>query len=115
MSKEMISKELLSLILDRKDIKEVDSEFIPFDNEIAVVMQDEEILHYNLDTLGRLCKEWCHKHGYYISSMITKGGKGFAESDIFFCHQIDSFEEDIELEAIIKATKWVAKEKGLLV
>ena len=57
----MISKELLSLVLGYNDI---DTIYELEENFICVTMyanlsrgtREEDI---NLDTLGRLCKEWC--------------------------------------------------------
>ena len=119
--KELISKELLSLILD-SDI-----------NSIQYIRHDERYIeknciqfqHYgeteslNKDTLGRLCKEWCMKNGYildirYLSEFskyrcIIQYEKNGLEFPVIDCIPL----ENLELEAIIKATEWVAKEKGI--
>jgi hypothetical protein len=72
----------------------------------------------NLDTLGRLCKEWCFKQGYFLQSGKNNDINWYAqtkECGDWNIHMFwESYIEPTEIEAIIKTTKWVAKEKGLL-
>lgn len=121
MNEEIINKELLSLVLE-KDICEIvwikhNKNKLQYDVE-----EDIDYTKLNLDTLGRLCKEWCLKQEWIISSNINgvdyKGdGVGFAYlQDFEYKHDRDKlrFKGETELEAIIKATEWVAREKGQL-
>jgi len=108
----MISKELLSLVLS-KEVKEI--------NAINKDEKFEDILWYNdysdglnLDTLGRLCKEWCLKQDYEINSRFQH--PMIAINLYMYGYEVkaNSFIEKTELEAIMKATEWVAKERDLL-
>jgi len=123
----MISKELLSLVLDKNvvaiDVNETDSnieentlEYIYRDNDFVShgFSNDEKL---NLDTLGRECKEWCHIKGFFIKIHYPLNRVDIAVSvaqDNTTIFGEKEFIENTELEAIIKATEWVAKEKGLL-
>lgn len=108
--KEIINKELLSLVVAEK----VTNHGVE-NNELWYTIPKvfgHKIL--NLDTLGRLCKEWCttkecalfsgwdYENGHY-NALIAR----HETNDI-----VDNY-GDTELEAIIKATEWVAKEKGI--
>ena len=67
----------------------------------------------NLDTLTRLCKEWCYKQDYVIKSFIDHSGDCFAyiSSGIKGMQYKDGFCSDTELEAVLKATQWVRDNK----
>ena len=111
--KELISKELLSLILD-SDI-----------NSIQYIRHDEKYIeknciqfqHYgeteslNKDTLGRLCKEWCNDNKYAIrTEMHYKNSNKIAIMKFYDTGKwVEPFNTafETELEAIIKATEWV--------
>ena len=69
-----------------------------------------------LSELGRLCKEWCFNYYYVGSVMIGTTSYRFdlTEKTRHDCPDINNFYGNTELEAIIKATEWVAKKKGLL-
>jgi len=115
----MINTKLLSLVLEvngeiNDKLTYIDDNVLYYHTYANIVIgtRDYEI---NLDTLGRLCKEWCFFQGYYLIS-----GYDF-ENEIMTCFvnvkdelTTEEFEDKTELEAIIKATEWVAKEKGLL-
>lgn len=114
----LISKELLGLVLDEGLI--VQEVYQPQNIETIAFKYTELGFKYentnmfnscgiNLDTLTRLCKEWLISKNYTIAlfSAISKKQWLIAINE----HQ---FFADTELEAVIKATEWVAKEKGLI-
>lgn len=114
---EVISKELLSLVLGYR-VSELHVE----DNNICYWKEDntyDAVL--NLDTLGRLCKKWCLKQDIIdaIDFYIEKESVEFEICGFFEDktkgYSLHTDNCDTELEAIIKATEWVAKEKGFLV
>ena len=114
---DLISKELLSLVLGIEvlhcciECNHVVYEWNkPFPNK-SYHHGDE----LNLDTLGRLCKEWCLKQRYSCKTWQRLG------KTKKFVLQLHSHDEcaydtlgDTELEAIIKATEFIAKEKELI-
>jgi len=118
----MIKKELLSLVLGVElEPKRNEVNPIPIGKEcghnVVFYWEKGETNFHNgakavcVDTLGRLCKEWCLKQRYYLQSHIQSSGGDCK------CTGIDTvrdFRENSELEAILKATEWVANEKGLL-
>ena len=113
---ELISKELLSLVLN-EEIKEI--------NSVSKEDKFENILWYNdyedginIDTLGRLCKEWYYENALGHSAWLCPKKDKTWEHNKFALY-VNGHEEkyvygDTELEAIIKATKWIANKKGLL-
>ncbi len=114
----MIPKELLSLILN-DDITWISNDISDNNLTYEENYNDVQNRHINLDTLGRLCKEWCHEHNYNAFSCpkMVKASAGcqlyyrwndgsISDEDLFF-------EADTELEAIIKAVEYILKdEKG---
>ena len=114
--RELIKKELLSLVLDKKiqDIIIVYEDSIKYEINSNKNKWGSEAIDLNLDTLGRLCKEWAWKN-YFItirSGIAENGGWANLAND----NSVSFVSMDIpltELEAIIKATKWVANEKEL--
>jgi len=117
-----LTKEILSVVLDC-DVFNI--EYVQ-DNKMTIVIRGEGYRHYNLDTLGIIFKEWCYRQDYYI-----KSGRNSDNSIDKVC---DEYETDVyqlvfdgepreklvaniggdsELRAIVKTTKWVAKEKKL--
>jgi len=106
----MISKELLSLVLGMQ-VKDVD---VTYDHPNHVVFNHKNYKgkqRYtnakNLECLGRLCKEWVDKNTpTFIRS--HRDITGYANVPLDF--EVKYFRADTELEAIIKATEWVAKE-----
>jgi len=124
MSKEIISKELLSLVLGDKVINISTSERDAIENgygtmhsNCILVLSVSRCKMLNLDTLSRLCKKWCNKQNYVLESAIDKKawcnyyeGVDLSDED----KPLDYTLGDTEQEAIVKATEWVAKEKGLL-
>jgi len=111
-----ISKELLSLIL-KYDVQKFtirDNNIIPFQRNKLFKDAPNVRSPINLDSLGRLCKEWCFEQDYLLSSSKY-------DIDDWVCY-VDYDCEDTnkayrgmtETEAIIKATEFAAKEQGLL-
>jgi len=113
----MITKELLSLILGIP--QGAITELKPYtENDIVYTTYTLPTIKYkilNLDTLSRKCKEWCLEQGYNTYLMIG------TQRHILELFSIEDMDECVyqewdttELKAIIKATEWVAKEKGLI-
>ena len=110
--KEIISKELLSLVLGEEiiEIDGVNENLIGFYFASTANMQ----LH-NLDTLGRLCKEWVYKEFKITIQSAVSGTGGFAFSPTYLSYPgLDTETVFTEVEAIIDVTEHIAKEKGLL-
>jgi len=117
-----LTPELLGLVLGINDVNNI-YEDLAEEGEItytqyANITRGRRTTDLNLDTLTRLCKEWCHKKGYDLFSGREQG------FDYYLCliyntygsswnDTIKSEKADTELEAVIKATEWVAKEKGI--
>jgi len=107
----MISKELLSEILDL-DVLAICGEQggelkYWFDESCGNQISRESKI--NVDTLARLCKEWCYDIGVAnLTSWIGDNTKHAMFYDGFDEH---SFEADTEAEAIFKATQWVKDNK----
>ena len=125
----MIDKNLLSLVLNEEVIHIFDID----NNEFKYNINPNDCTRtINLDTLGRLCKEWCRKESgvEIFVFMLEPKEKCFNIQGLKY----DNFEVRVlrekerhlgeylfswwnmksELEAIIQATEWVAKEKGLI-
>jgi len=111
----MITKETLGLVLG-KEVTQIMGTHL--DGQLYYEFESNKY-PLNLDTLGRLCKEWCFKQGYSQYIKIRKDLMNLYEEDHFFVVQFGigsdknaiQFTGKTELEAIIKATQWVAKEK----
>jgi len=114
----MISKELLSLVLGYEiaDVKDVIDNTLYFNN----VNHGDYI---NLDTLGRLCKEFIYLQPLYddktyqVATLLRSDGMYRCVIGSVLGRDLQnrtSFDGETELEAIIKATEWIAYEKGLL-
>lgn len=129
---EIISKELLGLVLDKeiidfaiKDNKLRINQFwhedTPLNRELELFGESYGCeLSLNLDTLTRLCKEWCLEKGYICEIRYLNEYK---KHRCLIHYEIDGQEftevsciqlEDTELQAVTKATEWVAKEKGMI-
>ena len=104
----MISKELLSLVLGEEilTVFEQESKYYKF----LHIETHGEYINLSLDTLGRLCKEWCRDNEFILTSAT------YRTFGICYINNNNDgkFKGKIELEAIIKATEWVAKKLGLL-
>lgn len=113
MSKEIISKELLSLVLC-SNVREFT---ISLTDNVCMVwftgMTPDRII--NLDTLQRLCKEWLltnvdmftmyHHQDTVSITIVTSAGIRYSSP---------SMSVYTELQAVIKATEWVAIQNKLL-
>lgn len=111
----MISKKLLSLVLN----KEI-TNYVIEGNELWYTIPGVFIQIINLDTLGRLFKEWCETQDYNAFSYpkIVKSNVGcrlyYKGNDANYTDEDLFFMGDTELKAIIKAAEFVANEKGLI-
>ncbi len=112
----MISKELLSLSLDIP-LYAITDVVLNNNNEVLYSTYTLPTIKYkavNLDTLGRLCKDWLKCKGYVVT--ITH----HLDTVAVYLHagvrrySSESMSVYTELEAIIKATEWVANEKNML-
>lgn len=113
---------LLGLVFDCKvtiiyDINtkteyKIDNQYICFDANIGYKA-------INIDTLTRLMKEWCYKQGYKIGvtnhSVELYTFKEWKPFTSLKFRTTDDVNKDCDwFPMILKATNWVAKEKGLL-
>ena len=108
---DLISKELLSLVLDKKITAIGDSKrnLLSYSDQLKNPSINLNNV-VNLDTLGRLFKEWISNQKISVASGKDKK---------YFCmyrnlNHDETINAESELEAIIKATEQIAKEKGLL-
>lgn len=65
----------------------------------------------NIDTLTRLMKEWIFDQGYEYGTGKIEGGRYWCVIDR---GDWQYYEEESEFEAVLKATHWVSKTKGLI-
>ncbi len=110
----MISKELLSLVLGFPFASIQDTRIGNSMLEYTTYqLPTHKYKSINLDTLGRLCKEWCLLNGFQIESAINiNGGYAvvlYANSCAVIAYSILTV--STELEAIILATAWVTEQK----
>lgn len=70
----------------------------------------------NIDTLTRLMKEWMDKQGYTNFSGRERGVQRLycCEVETSLSNWLYFHSEHTEFEAVLKATQWVAKTKGLI-
>lgn len=115
--KDIISKELLSLVLGLSDINKV-YKYLTDDNEItytqyANLTRGSRSTDLNLDTLGRLCKEWLLDNGYSMTMQTISNGNMVCE--LYSQGKLVHFSgEDGDVNNYMVLAEWVAKEKGLL-
>ena len=116
MNREIISKELLSLVLgDEYNERLVETISVNIEENILETHYDCGKgtptclgLEINLDTFGRLCKEYVNNVSDYMVWSTTNMAK---LKDLNNGKYIDKlFSGNTELEAIIKATKWVVED-----
>ena len=102
----MITKELLSLVLGldvMAIVGEQGGELIYwFDDSCGNLISRESKI--NLDSLGRLAKEWCLDKDYVLHSFTDHCGTGFCSvsSGVFGTNNRKADSATTELEAIIK-------------
>lgn len=125
-----LTPELLSLILHsslpkRGKVVKIQTNIImnhAIEPSIKYALENSEFHPMlNLDTLGRLMKEWCGKTmkcGIDANIGRLKNGKLNYSCSLYLdttgCATEYFPSDSSQLEAIIKAAYWVAKEKGLL-
>jgi len=107
-----ISKELLSLVLG-EEIANCPN-YSVHDNILRYCTPDlkvgDDVHQLNLDTLGRLCKEWITRQGYTLKISMYRDS-----TFIEVCDKRGNGLEGFGDVEIYEATEWVAKEKGLMV
>jgi len=113
----MITKELLSLVMPNFEVINI---YIRKNILCDYLWVETTTGYYELplSELGRLCKEWCLKQGeesYIFSKSINKAFIGY-QCYVYIrgLGEAETTSKNTELEAIIKATEFVDKEKGLL-
>ena len=110
-----LTPELLGLVLDDVLVGAI-TEMKPYaENDIVYTTYELPTIKYkilNIDTLTRLIKEWCWKHKYYLES----GSMEMGYCSVYEHIDTQRFlsKSKTEFEAVLKATHWVAKEKGLI-
>lgn len=119
---ELISKELLSLIL-YEDIKYLETDINKIKYNIRSDIKENEIIYHlrgswiilNLDTLTRLMIKKIKEYGYMVTVYYHDDTVAVSVSnDEGRRYSSPSMTVYSEQEAIKKALEWVAKEKGLL-
>jgi len=112
-----LTPELLSLVLKEEIADRVITDNIQLCGDtMHYMIKDSYMAQINIDTLTRLCKEWCleqdgminvyyHQDTVAVSISLDNGLTKYSSP---------SMTEYSELEAIIKATHWAATEKGLI-
>ena len=115
----MISKELLSLVLD-KNVTKVEycvvgsrGQSVDY-TRLSVSIDIKNTEYINLDTLTRLMKEWCLTKGYEVSSRLDLVTKATAIVWLKFRECVVE-NGDNEYEVVEKVTQWVAKENNFLI
>lgn len=109
---EELTPELLSLVLD----KEIFTCGLWIDNQITygTPMRTKDKLKdnfINIDTLTRLMKEWCREQGCTVCKSCFNDEDGY-DMEIYYGWEMCATVGKSEFEAVLKATHWVAKEKG---
>ena len=107
-----LTNELLSLVLGVHDVKEIDK--VPFTDELTYVEDCEDLRVINIDTLTRLMKEFCFSNKCLIKSIKEINNEWKIELENTRELDYEYFRADSEFEAVLKATDWVIKEKGLI-
>lgn len=110
-----LTVELLSLVLGEQIIKVQNISHGCLNYTIC--FDDEQLeLDKNIDTLTRLMKEWCsNKTGYYLYTVKTSyDWWAYVTAPDNVSLRLTTVTADSEFEAVLKATHWVATEKGLL-
>ncbi len=109
----MIKKRLLEIVLNKNItyLSDVTDNKLPYQESGKEGWQT-----INLDTLNRLYKEFCLNNGYRLHGYQSQSQATFEvineDKFIDFCETTITNEN--ELDAVFKATIWVAKKKKLL-
>jgi len=105
----MISKELLSEILDREvinvvGITQIDSRGVVSSKAVKFETRKDIYRSINIYELAHKCKEWAYnEHGEILTSFKYKG-EWIVEDERY------RYRADTEPEAIFKACEWILKE-----
>ena len=111
----IITKELLRKVLP-KETENLSEDFSFYIDEDYIVFRDEgeTLFDYNIYKFAFKCKEWTLNKGY----SQFKGQRRYLEKGVGFVYSIGSttllikdFNEDTEVEAIVKACSWVLKQE----
>lgn len=107
---QIISKELLSEVLnDPKELR-YENGFILYENE----GEPERNWKYesNIHELAHKCKEWAKKQGYSLPSCIDiKESRGYCSVNTN-ANNFENFEADTEPKAIFAAAQWILEQKA---
>lgn len=105
----MISKELLSEVLDRKVVEFIEESWLCSSNTIVYILEDDVNEDFiNIYELAHKCKEWAYSKGYVIVSM----------NNFKWCYvnvsnlgglTLKEVNSDTEPQAIFKACEWILK------
>lgn len=115
--KDLLNEELLSLVLG-KEVQfgilggRVKRNYLSY--QIKETYEVNVYHQINLDTLGRLCKEWAVTQGYQIESGVNKD---YMYATVYYSdsYRVEAVSEVFKKDScIFEATNWIAKEKGLL-
>jgi len=117
MNREIISKELLSLVLDRKIFKIHEPQDGEYDDEnhiffSSILFGGDTI---NLDTLGRLIREYIAKEGYIYNLFNSTSVQGYVmiinDNKVIGKTELEVCVKSIEfiVKENIKATEWVVE------
>ncbi len=106
----MITKELLSKVLDR-EVKDGKSRIVINDNLVTFAYLNEDMWSdINVYELANLCKVWaCEETGYKLKSGIYIKTSLKIEYNCTDYEEISEFAET-EYEAIFKACNWILNE-----
>ena len=113
----MISKELLSMVLDKKVIPSHE-----WDNNLEysfMINGKKHSQHINIYELAHTCKEWAFNNGNFIlqSAYIPKGTFTSAycitQSNFSYPKYDETFHADTEPEATFQACQWILDNKDL--
>jgi len=107
----MISKELMGLVSPHgeNEILRMNIE----GNRLEILYEIGGWGSINLDTLGRMCKEWCLTKGYPLNSGPRLNGTFMTkvDSDLHSVTLYNNYVGSTEVAAIINASKWVMEQR----
>ena len=112
----MISKKLLSEVLELKTTKDFNFEIE--DNYVCISDYGEQLFEINIYELAHKCKEWASKYNFHLISWTISyeavKDKGYCQTHNTQDATKESdkpFSESTEIEAIFKACEWILKER----
>ena len=104
----MISKELLSEVLNIDDIVHIQKEGI---SDLFISRANNPAIIINIYELAHKCKEWAFNNGYYLKSYKMVCCKCEAVS-IHNKHLVEIFLSNSEYDSIIDSCQWILEKKG---